>query len=92
MGQTIKRITQCGNQQCGKSFTYAYDLERVTTGLTSFALSCPFCQTQQTVPLQSVRKVEVLKDGTQQELTEWTLPDKPVGETPPQSSPYQGRE
>lgn len=79
MGQKIKRITQCGNQNCGKSFTYTYDLERVTAGLTSFALSCPFCQTQQTVPLQSVRKVEVLKDGTQQEITALTLPEHPVG-------------
>ena len=92
MGQKIRRITQCGNQTCGKSFAYNFDLERVPAGITSYDLSCPFCQTRQAVPLQSVRKVEVLRDGTQQEIMEWTLPDKPIGETPPQPSPYQGRE
>jgi hypothetical protein len=77
MGQIVKRITQCGN--CGKSFPYSYDLERVPAGMTSYDLSCPFCQTRQSVPLQSVRKVEVLKDGSQQEFTELTLPEHPIG-------------
>lgn len=77
MGQKIKRMTQCGN--CGKSFSYTYDMERVPAGMSSFALSCPFCQTRQTVPLQSVRTVEVVRDGTQQEITELTLPELPVG-------------
>lgn len=79
MGQIVKRITQCGNQTCGKSFTYNFDLERVPAGMTSYSLSCPLCQTRQAVPLQSVRKVEVLKDGTQQEITELTVPERPVG-------------
>ncbi|MFN3785909.1 MAG: hypothetical protein ACK4RS_03610 [Thiothrix sp.] len=79
MGQKIKRSTQCGNQHCGKLFTYTYDMERIPAGVTSYTLSCPFCQTRQRVPLQSVRKVEVLKDGTQQEITELTLPEHPIG-------------
>lgn len=79
MGQKIRRITQCGNQTCGKSFAYNFDLERVPAGITSYDLSCPFCQTRQTVALQSGRKVEVLKDGTQQEITELTVPEHPVG-------------
>jgi hypothetical protein len=77
MGQKIKRVTQCGH--CGKSFPYTYDLERVPAGMTSYDLPCPFCQTRLSVPLQSVRKVEVLKDGTQQEIMELTLPEHPIG-------------
>lgn len=77
MEQTIRRMTQCGH--CGKSFSYRYDLERVPAGMSSFALSCPFCQTRQTVSLQRVRKVDVLRDGTQQEITALTLPEHPIG-------------
>jgi hypothetical protein len=47
--------------------------------MTSYDLPCPFCQTRLSVPLQSVRKVEVLKDGTQQEIMELTLPEHPIG-------------
>ena len=77
MGQKIKRVTQCGH--CGKSFSYAYDLEGVPVNKTHYDLSCPFCRTRQSVSLQSVRKVEILKDGTQQEVMELTLPEHPVG-------------
>ncbi len=79
MGQKITRRTQCGNQPCGKQFTYHYNLEDMPAGMRRYDLSCPFCHTRQAVPLHSVRKVEVLRDGTQQELTALTLPEHPVG-------------
>lgn len=79
MEKKVTRNTRCGNGECGESFTYSYDMERVPAGMTSYDLSCPFCRTRQSVALQSVRKVEVLKNGTQQEVTELTLPEHPVG-------------
>lgn len=95
MGQKIKRTTQCGNQMCNKSFAYHFDLEQVPAGMSSYSLACPFCQTRQSVALHSVRTVDVLRGSEQQEITQLSLPEHPVGmveEPPPQPFPYQGRE
>ncbi len=93
MRQPIRRITTCGH--CGKTFSYRYDMARIPEGVSDFPLSCPFCHTRQMVSLGAVRKVEVLKDGSRQEIEVLEVPEHPVGvveETPPQPSPYQGRE
>ncbi len=85
----IIRVTQCGHKDCGKSFQYSYDLARIPADTTDFPLSCPFCQTKQRVPLHSTHKVEVLRDGKQQETVVLEVPEHPVGiveETPSQSS------
>lgn len=90
INRKINRTTRCGH--CGKSFLYIYDLECVPVGMTHYDLSCPFCQTRQSVPLQSVRRVEVLRGDRQQEIVELTLPEHPVGEIPPQTATHLGRE
>ncbi|MBU0656139.1 MAG: hypothetical protein KJ914_13545 [Gammaproteobacteria bacterium] len=77
MGQSTRRITHCG--QCGKSFSYRYDMGRIPEGVTNFPLSCPFCSTRQVVPLTAVRKVDLLRDGTKQEIVVLEVPENPVG-------------
>lgn len=79
MGQKTKRITQCGNSECGKTFSYIYDTARIPEGVAEFPLSCPFCHTRQTVSLGAVRKVEVLKDGSRQEIEVLDVQENPVG-------------
>ncbi len=78
MGQEISRMTQCGN--CGKPFTYQYDLASVPAGVTRYPVICLHCNVQQQVQLQTRRRVEVLR-GTKQkplEIIELILPDKPM--------------
>lgn len=79
MGEKVTRITRCGNRECGENFTYSYDMERVPEGLSSYPLACPFCHTEQAVPLQAVRTVEVLRNGEQRAITVLSVPENPVG-------------
>lgn len=77
MGQKIKRITQCGH--CGKNFPYLYDPERVPENTTTHPFSCPFCHVRQYVPVQAVRSVVVLRDGSHQEIDTLEIAEHPIG-------------
>lgn len=86
MESKVTRITQCG--QCGKSFNYIYNMENISAETTHYRFSCPSCQTKQRIPLHSVHKVEVQRDGKQQEIVVLKVPEHPVGvveENPSQS-------